>query len=158
MLNNRTIEAFIMFKKKKVCESSIYDLWIFPAEFYKLKPLFAAVTSSPEGCSVLVFPRWASVCLDWHHIQADSAPERSGLIVKPTGNFLKCSYSKEFTVPRGREQRWRQVMSTPPCVTSRVSVICSNRNRSWMLSSQACGMTASFNNMACGNNTMEKNR
>lgn len=94
VLNNRAIEAFIMFKEKKVCESSIYDLWIFSAEFYKLKPLFAAVTSSPEGCGILVFPRWASVCLDWHHIQADSAGERSDLIVKPIGNFFKVQLLK----------------------------------------------------------------
>lgn len=88
MLNDRAIEAFIMFKEKEVCESSIYDLWVFPAEFYKLEPFFAAVTSSPEGCGVLVFPRRASVCLDWHHIQADSAGERSDLTVKPIGIFL----------------------------------------------------------------------
>lgn len=127
VLNDRAIEAFIMFKEKEVCESSIYDLWIFPAEFYKLKPLFAAVTSSPESCGILVFPRWASVCLDWHHIQADSAGERGDSTVKPTGNFSKCNYLEEFTVPIGREQRWRQVMSTPRCIT--VSVICSNRKR-----------------------------
>lgn len=56
MLNNGAIETFIMFEKKEVCESSIYDLWVFSAQFYKFKPLFAAVTSSPECCGILVFP------------------------------------------------------------------------------------------------------
>lgn len=56
VLDNGAVKVFIMFKKKEVCESSIYKLRILSAELYKFKPLFAAITSSPECCGILVFP------------------------------------------------------------------------------------------------------
>lgn len=85
-----------MFKEEKVGEGSIYELWVFSAEFNQLKSLFSAVSASPDSCGVFAFPGRTRVSLHRHHIQTYSGRQKVQHIFPPNHHITKV-VGKELT-------------------------------------------------------------
>lgn len=85
-----------MFKEEKVGEGSIYEFWVFSAEFNQLKSLFAAVSPSPDSCGVFAFPGRTRVSLHRHHIQTYSGRQKVQEISLPN-HHITTAVGKELT-------------------------------------------------------------
>lgn len=105
VFHNGTIEAFIVFKEEKVGEGSIYELWVFSAEFNQLKSLFSAVSASPDSCGVFAFPGRTRVSLHRHHIQTYSGRQKVQHIFPPNHHITKV-VGKELTKGEKKPRLW----------------------------------------------------
>lgn len=89
MFHNGTIQALVVFKEEKIGEGSVYEFWVFPAEFNQLKSLFAAVSPSPDSRRVFAFPGRARVGLHRHHIQTYSGRQKAQQVFLPNHHIPK---------------------------------------------------------------------
>lgn len=89
VFHNGTIKAFIVFKEEKIGEGSIYEFWVFSAEFNQLESFFAAVSPSPDSCGVFAFPGRTRVSLHRHHIQTYSGRQKVQYISLPNHHATK---------------------------------------------------------------------
>lgn len=76
MFDQRSVEALVVFEEEEVGEGRVDHVWMSPGELDQLQALLTAVPAPPEGCGVLLRPKWASVGLHRHHVQADSVGQR----------------------------------------------------------------------------------
>lgn len=72
VFDQRAIETLVMFEEEEVGKSSIYKVRVSSRELDQLQALLTAIPAPPEGGGVLLRPRWPSVGLNRHHVQAYS--------------------------------------------------------------------------------------
>lgn len=89
VFHNGPIQALVMLKEEEIGESSVDELWVFPAEFDQLQSLFAAVTAPPDSCGVLPFPGRPRVSLHRHHVQTDSKRQEAEHVFLPNCQFTR---------------------------------------------------------------------
>lgn len=63
MFDQRPIEALIMFEEEEVGKGSIYRVRVSPRKLDQLQAFLATIPAPPEGCGVLLWPRWPCVGL-----------------------------------------------------------------------------------------------
>lgn len=90
-----------MFEEEKVGEGSVYELWVFSAEFDQLKSLFPAVSAPPDSCGVFAFPGRTRVRLNRHHVQTYPGRQKAQHIFPPTITSQRLLGKNS---PRGKKQ------------------------------------------------------
>lgn len=72
MFDQRPVEALIMLEEEKVGKGSVYHVRMSPRKLDQLQTFLTTVPAPPEGCGILLWPRWSCVGLHGHHVQTYS--------------------------------------------------------------------------------------